>query len=218
MDSVIDSAPTVSVIMPIYNRRNLIERAIRSLLNQSFHNYELLICDDGSTDHIEEIIFPLLEQHHHFRYCRFSHRGVAAARNIGIYGARGHYVTFLDADDEYLSQHLQLRLQIFKANPTVDVIHGGVILRGDPDSFWVPDADRPQELIHLDQCCIGATIFAPRHILVHVGGFPQVDFSAESRLLRMLESRFSVLRIDYPTYVYYTGLADSVCTRGKYKG
>jgi len=99
--------PRISVIIPSYNRANTIGRAIQSALSQSYQDFEIIVIDDGSTDHTEEVIRSF--QDSRIRYIRHNrNRGGSAARNTGIHAARGEYIAFLDSDDEWLPQKLEL--------------------------------------------------------------------------------------------------------------
>lgn len=97
--------PRVSVVVPVYNRAELLGRAIRSVFAQTFSDFELIVVDDGSTDNLARA----LEQCRDPRRRLLRHdrnRGVAAARNSGVHDARGAYVAFLDSDDEWLPEML----------------------------------------------------------------------------------------------------------------
>ena len=83
--------PTVSVIIPSYNRVLFLKEAIDSVLAQDFNDFELIVVDDGSTDATPE----LLESYPHIRVVRQEHRGVSAARNAGIARASGRFLRFL---------------------------------------------------------------------------------------------------------------------------
>lgn len=87
-----------TVIIPLYNKQNYVENALRSILEQSFTDFEILIVNDGSTDKSVEKIIPLLSEKvrliHHEK-----NKGLSAARNTGIKNATSNYATFLDADD-----------------------------------------------------------------------------------------------------------------------
>ena len=205
--------PTVSVILPVFNRRPLIHRALASLLRQTFTDFELLIVDDGSTDGLEQEVLPLVLQYPNWRYLKHANRKLARTRNIGIRAALGRYVTFLDSDDEYLENHLQLRVEYMERHPGVDIIHGGVVLTGPEELHWVPDAEHPGRKIHIRDCIVGATLFGKREVFLQVGGFPTVDFSSESRLMKRLEGRFTVEKVDFPTYVYHTEADDRLCRK-----
>lgn len=93
-----------SVIIPTYNRAHLIKRTIVSVLQQEYPHFEIIVVDDGSTDHTEEIINSLQEKRIKYIKQKNSERG--AARNTGIKNAIGNYIGFLDSDDIYYSNHL----------------------------------------------------------------------------------------------------------------
>jgi len=100
---------TVSVIMPTYNRADIIIRAINSVLFQSYKNWELLIIDDGSTDHTELFITPFLTDSR-IRYVKNVHSGISAARNCGLEMAKGNYVFYLDSDNYWNNEYLELMI------------------------------------------------------------------------------------------------------------
>ncbi len=212
-----NSIPQISIIMPVYNRKSLINRAIDSIMEQTLTDWELLIIDDGSTDGLESLVFPLVEKHRNIRYSRHSNRGVALTRNLGILAAQGEFITFLDSDDEFKPDHLQLRYNYMKQHPETDLLHGGVELVGPPDTHYVQDAFDPNKKIHLSECYIGATIFGKKAVMQHEGGFKALPYSSESEFIPRIMKHFTVNKVNYPTYIYYTGLEDSICTR-KQKG
>lgn len=103
--------PTVSVVIPTYNRAGVLPRAIDSVLNQTVDDLELIIVDDGSTDHT----IPVIEAYNDPRVRVVSHesnRGASAARNTGIDNANGQYVAFLDSDDEWKAEKLERQLDL----------------------------------------------------------------------------------------------------------
>lgn len=203
--------PQISVIMPVFNRRDIIKRALDSINSQTFKDFELLIVDDGSSDALEEIIIPEIQKRDNWRYLKHTNRKVALTRNIGIHAALGTYITFLDSDDEYLPEHLRLRLEFIKGHKDIDVIHGGVNLVGPDETFWVTDVRDGSKLIHINDCCVGATLFAKKEIFLSVGGFPAVPYSSEFYLLEKLAAEYRIAKVDFPTYVYHTDRSDRIC-------
>jgi len=208
---------TVSIILPVYNRRHLIMRAINSVEAQKLHSWELLIMDDGSTDGLESLILPFIPENSKWRYFKHARRGVAATRNLGLHAATGEYITFLDSDDEYKPDHLVKRIDFMRSHPKIDIIHDCVELVGPPESFYVEDAFNPGQKIHLSECCIGATFFGKKQVFLKSGGFKPLPYSAESEFLPRVSAQFHVEKVDFPTYIYYTGLLDSICTIVKNK-
>ncbi len=207
--------PLVSVVMPVYNRRYIIQRAIASVQNQTLQDWELLVVDDGSTDGLENDMAKLVLQEKKIRYLKHQNIKVAASRNIGITAALGYFVTFLDSDDEYKSGHLKLRTDFMQANPQLDFIHGGVELAGAEEGHYVVDAFYPDKTIHLSRCCIGASLFGKKSAFIQSGGFKRLSYSPESEFLPRIEKQFRVEKFDAPTYIYHTGRHDAVTTQVK---
>ena len=107
---------TFSVILPTYNRSDLLGRAIRSVLAQTFQDFELLIVDDASPDNTQEIV-QAFEDERIVYIRREQNGGPSATRNTGIKQAQGKYISFLDDDDEYLPELLSEVYQKFEAMP-----------------------------------------------------------------------------------------------------
>lgn len=100
------NTPTVSVVVPLYNKGRYIERALASVLAQTHHPLEIIVVDDGSVDDGPEKVNSLLAESPHITLQKQENRGPGAARNAGLAIARGKYVSFLDADDEWLPTFL----------------------------------------------------------------------------------------------------------------
>ncbi len=121
-----DSVPLVSVIIPTYNRAQLLPRAIQSVLDQTFKDFELFIVDDASTDETEAAARRFNDSR--IIYLRHEeNKGGSAARNTGIRASRGAYVAFLDSDDEWLPSKLEKQLRLFAASEVTDL---GVVMCG----------------------------------------------------------------------------------------
>lgn len=206
----------ISIILPVFNRKNKIKRAIKSALNQSFKNWELLIIDDGSTDDLEKYIFPLLKKYNNFKYLRHSNRGTALSLNSGINLAEGKFITFLDSDDEYEKKHLEHRINYFRKKKHTDIIHSNCKFVGKEEDMYVPDARNTKKLIHLKDCIIGATFFGKSEIFKALNGFKNT-YSYDSEFHKRAKRKFKVDKIDCPTYIYYRDSKDSVLTKMKNK-
>lgn len=116
-----DMNAKVSVIIPFYNRLDLLFEAIESVLDQTYKNWELILIDDGSTDDIHELL-EFIKRDQRIIYKRQDHKGVSSARNLGIKIASGDYIAFLDSDDLFLPEKLELQLRYMMENE-YDVSH-----------------------------------------------------------------------------------------------
>ncbi|QGG57579.1 glycosyltransferase family 2 protein [Paenibacillus sp. FSL W8-1187] len=107
--------PTVSIVMPAYNRAHVISRAIGSIREQSFQHWELIVADDRSTDGTKGVVEELARLDPRIRYVRSERaKGPGGARNCGLLEARGDYVAFLDSDDRWLPRHLEASLDTLR--------------------------------------------------------------------------------------------------------
>jgi glycosyltransferase involved in cell wall biosynthesis len=116
-------APRVSVVMPTYNRRDTILRAVASVRAQTFGDFELVVVDDGSTDGTHELFegrAGLADLDPRIRLIRQANQGVGGARNTAMAAARGELIAFLDSDDAWPAHHLALATAFFDAHPGED--------------------------------------------------------------------------------------------------
>lgn len=115
----------VSVIIPTYNRAGSLGRSLGSVLEQTYGDLEVIVVDDASSDHTEEVVTALDDAR--VRYLRHTvNRGAAAARNTGLEHASGKYIAFQDSDDEWLPEKLRVQVEILdRASDTVGVVHTG---------------------------------------------------------------------------------------------
>ena len=117
------STPKVSVVVPCYNAAAFLTRAVNSIRNQTFRNWEMILVDDGSTDATPKVAQQLAQEDPRIRLLKHpTNRGVSAARNTGIAAARSEYVTLLDADDEYLPDYLKQATKILDEQTTVNLV------------------------------------------------------------------------------------------------
>jgi glycosyltransferase involved in cell wall biosynthesis len=118
-------APLISVVLPTFNREKYLPRAIKSVLNQTYKNLELIIVDDGSTDNTEEIVKGCSDKRIRY-YKQELNKGGSAARNVGIKLAKGELISFQDSDDEWLPEKLERQVKKFsEVGDDVGVIYCG---------------------------------------------------------------------------------------------
>lgn len=111
-----------SIIIPLYNKAHTIIRTINSVLSQVYTDFELIIIDDGSTDGSKELISQSFNDKRISIYSQ-KNSGVSASRNRGVNLAKGEYIAFLDADDEWMPYYLQTVSDNIKTYPNVGLIH-----------------------------------------------------------------------------------------------
>jgi len=111
-----DNTPKISVIIPAYNAAKWIRRAIDSALGQRLSPIEIIVVDDGSSDDTSEVCMRYGEQ---IRLIQQENAGAAAARNRGVAEARGDWIAFLDADDEWLPHRLEAQWMLLQKHPDI---------------------------------------------------------------------------------------------------
>ncbi len=152
MDAKLNDTPFVSIVIPTYNRARFLGRSVRSVLNQTNKNFEVIVVDDASTDDTAEIIKTFKDNR--IRYIRHdANAGAAAARNTGIKVSRGEYVAFQDSDDEWLPEKLQKQMKVFEsAPPEVGVVYTDMwrISKGEK-RYWHSPKIMPEDGIVYQQ-------------------------------------------------------------------
>lgn len=111
----------VSVILPTYNRANLVTDAVQSVIRQTYPNFDLIIIDDGSTDNTREILAPFLADSR-VRYIQKENGGAASARNLGLELAKGSFIAFIDSDDIWADDKLEVQMEIFDRLPNISLV------------------------------------------------------------------------------------------------
>lgn len=112
----------ISVVIPTYKRGHIVERALRSVLRQTHQDFEVLVVDDGSRDHTESVVTSFSKEEPRIRYfCHETNRGAQAARNTGAKAAQGEWIAFLDSDDYFTLNSLEIRMLVAR-NEGVKVV------------------------------------------------------------------------------------------------
>jgi glycosyltransferase involved in cell wall biosynthesis len=145
------SNPTVSIILPTYNRERFLPQALASICAQELTDWELIVIDDGSKDQTREVITKLARDiPQPLRYIYQENQGAYGARNTGLDAVRGRYVAFFDSDDLWLPHHLKNCVEVLQTNQDVHWVYGagrnvdmatGRILA--PHSFYIEGRPRP---------------------------------------------------------------------------
>lgn len=167
----------VSVVVPVYNGSKYIQKAIESVLSQTYKNYEIIVIDDGSTDDTRQ---KLHVYHEHIRYVFQQNRGSAAARNLGINLAKGELIAFLDSDDFWtMPEKLEKQVACFQANPDLGGINTGWrIVDGEGKHIktvqpWHKAPNLDLETWLKKKCVRTSAMVFRREWLLKVGGFDE---------------------------------------------
>ncbi len=207
---------TVCVTIPTYNRASLLSRAVESVINQSYADWNLWVVDDGSNDGTAE----LLDAHSDSRIntLRIPHQGVGAARNAGVRASRGRggLLAFLDSDDEWLPEKLERQLEYWDENPHVGLVYSAEIwIRGgrrvNPPKQYRGKSGRI--LIPSIRACVisPSTAIMKRETFEELGGFDESypvceDYDMWLRLC----SRHEVGWISEPLVIRHGGRPDQL--------
>ena len=173
--------PTVSVIIPTYNRASLLREALQSVIDQTFSDWEAIVVDDGSTDGTATTVYSFDDPR--IRYIPQEHAERSAARNRGLAAARGEYITFLDDDDLYLPDTLAVEVEFQQSHPDLDMVVGGMQV-----TDWhgvVREVVRPwlhQPEPNLRTCITGESCFATCGVNLRHAMLQRLDHWFDTRL------------------------------------
>jgi glycosyltransferase involved in cell wall biosynthesis len=203
----------ISIVIPTFNRKVLLNRALTSVFAQTYTDIEVIVVDDGSTDGTIEHITRHYPQVHLIQQ---AHHGVSHARNRGLRIARGEWIALLDSDDEWQADKLTRQMQALSAEPEYRVCHTDEIWirhgkRVNPmkkhrkPSGWVFDACLPL-------CAISpSSILLHRDVLDEVGLFDEILPACEDYDLWLrIAARYPVLLLPKPLVIKHGGHADQL--------
>lgn len=180
-------APAITVLMPAYNAAPYIEEAIRSVLQQSFNDFELLIINDGSTDESASIIRSFSDPR--IRLVDMGNSGVARALNTGLQHAKASLVARMDADDICLPQRLELQHQFMESHPGFLVCGAEAeYISGNGHHlfhFKSPAYEHEEIVSKIITHCpfIHTTVMYQKDAILQAGGYPEAAHSFEDHLL-----------------------------------
>jgi glycosyltransferase involved in cell wall biosynthesis len=215
--------PVVSVIIPTFNRADFLDRALSSVLLQTYRRFEILVVDDGSTDSTAELVEtwktkfaqahsgPIL-----LKYIQTKNRGVSAARNAGICAAKAEWIAFLDSDDEWLPSKLEMQMNHARQNPEFSLIHS--------EEIWIRNGVRVNQPVKykkrggwvfldcLPLCFIGpSTVLIKKTVLEKFGNFREEFPVCEDYMLWLqISLKNPVGFIETPLTMKYGGHPDQL--------
>ena len=141
-----DTTEKISVIIPTYNRANLIERSVRSVLDQTYDNLEVIVVDDGSIDDTQEVIGRIEDPRLLYKKLS-SNQGVSNARNVGVSMATASLIAFQDSDDKWRKDKLEKQMEYRQAHPEYSMVYSSYLYHTkEQESYQVPSANIQGEL------------------------------------------------------------------------
>ena len=204
---------TVSVIIPVYNRVNLIDRSINSVISQTYPINEIIVIDDGSNDGTYDLIkrnFPQVSLQYQ------ENKGVSNARNIGIKLAKSKWIAFLDSDDEWLPKKVEEQINLLNINLSFKICH--------TDEVWIRNQVRVNPMKKhrkyggdIYNKCLPLCVISPSSIIIHKDIFNDIGLFDEElpvcedydMWLRIC-SKYSVLFLDQKLINKYGGHDDQL--------
>ena len=195
--------------MAVYNTNFIyVKRAIESVLQQDFQDFELIIIDDGSKEiGREKLMQYATKNEDKISYIRHSNRGQSESINRGISYSVGEYITIIDSDDEYKPNHLSACL---KAVSNLDLICSTTETVVDSDNdYYVPDKNDQTKLIHLDNVILFGTLFGLKKVFTSIQF--KNGFAADADFYEKASAQFQVKKLDLRTYIYHRNIPGSIC-------
>lgn len=202
--------PLVDIIIPANNSGLYIEETIQSVTNQTYNNYILWIIDDGSNDNTREIVHRIAYNNSKIKYLYQKNSGVSAARNKGFSISNGEYIAFLDADDIWLKDNLQLKVEYLEKYKETDLVHSDTAVV-DSNGSRTGETKSGKEGFILDDLlawngtCIPApsSILCRREVIKKTGGFDtQLSTGADQDFFFRVASKYKIGRINQITWEY----------------
>lgn len=206
----------ISIVIPLYNKAATIERAVRSVLNQTIQNFELIVVNNGSTDGSEEVVKTI--QDPRIILISQDNQGVSMARNRGVEAAKSEWVAFLDADDEWKPTFLETVLRLKEQYSDCSVCatayqrcntHGVFVdikLQGvsKAESYRLDNYFEVAAVSDPPFCSI--SVMVKKEALLAVGGFPKGVHQGEDLLTwARLAASYKIAYSPTPQSIFYTG-------------
>lgn len=202
--------PTVSIALCCYNSERYLEETLQSIFAQTYHDWELVIVNDGSTDSTEQIIQRHMAEGRHIVYSTQPNCGLGAARNKAIELSQGEFIALIDHDDVWDPEKLEQQLKLFAKRPEVGVVYSAVHVlvpgarTGAPAPFR-PPMYRGNVFVPLVLCnfVASSTLMIRRACLEKVGWFnPSLCLTEEYELLLRLAEHYEFDYVDKPLVTY----------------
>lgn len=201
----ISHKPRVSIVIPYYNAAEYVGDTLESVFSQTYRDFEVILVNDGSPDTPEllKAISPWLER---IVYFELSNQGPSTARNKGILASQGELLAFLDSDDLWEPNYLEVQVQKLDENPSADIVYSGSTAFGEGASRPGQGLRGPITFTSLvdETCWVGVTVVARRQALIKAGLFDPNIWGAEDfdLWLRCIKNGSRIIAYDTPLFRY----------------
>jgi glycosyltransferase involved in cell wall biosynthesis len=168
--------PEVSVLMAVYNGRPYLETSVRSILNQTFEDFEFIVINDGSTDGSGEVLEQFAVSDKRIRVFHQENRGIVSSLNRGLEEAKGEYVARMDADDISLPKRLECQVHFLDSNPEIGIVGTQHVWIGrDGEVTHRPTLPTNSSFISwrllFETCIVHPSILARRFLIQRLDGY-----------------------------------------------
>lgn len=210
----LSSDPLISIVVPIFNKEQLLLKCVESILRQTYKNFEILLVNDGSTDNSKNIIDNLGDQYPCIKIFHERNRGVSVARNIGIENAEGHFITFVDPDDSLEQQYLEVLLHnSIKYGAEISIISANVEVNGElkENPFFIEagliEKERAIKQLYdssyMKESAPFIDVGVPWGKLYDLNFLKKHDLKFNIKLLRNQDNIFNLYAFQYANRLYY---------------
>jgi glycosyltransferase involved in cell wall biosynthesis len=192
-----------SIIIPTYNRANLLPETIRSVQNQTFYDWECIVVDDGSTDNTKEVVEEIINSDSRIKYIYQENAERSAARNNGYLHSKGDWICFLDSDDLFDSKHLELlNLEIKSRNIHGFFFTGSSTLNDSRIEINKHDKYLQQPDYFINNSVIPARVCIHRSLLQSFKFDHEIVIVEDTVLWTYLHFNFPTIQIDLSSVIY----------------
>lgn len=204
---MINNAPLISVIIPVYNGQKTIRETILSVLNQTYKNLELIVINDGSLDLTLNVVYSI--QDSRLKVFSYAKSGVSISRNRGIEKASGQFISFLDADDIWTPEKLEKQLKALQANPQASVAYSWVDYIDENGEFFRHgnhisiNGNAYEKMLIQNVLENGSNPLIRRQALINVGNFdPSLKFAEDWDMWLRLASCYDFVTVPHAHVLY----------------
>lgn len=205
--------PLVSVIMSVYNNESTVKKCIDSLINQTYSNWELIVCDDNSTDNSKIILEALSSKDTRIRLiCNNVNNGLASSLNRCLRKSRGKYIARMDADDINLEDRLKNQVEYLEKHPDCDIVGSSMFVKNEKGIIGIRTNS---DVLNRDSFLHGSPFFHPtvmvkRSVMNSLHGYNTKVYRSEDLDLwfRLYQEGYKGVNFKKPLYIYQETLND----------